>query len=598
MSNPNREQQKWVKEQMHGIKVVKKENVKDLREEIVYKYSNKGKGQLKESVIIEGKSYFLKYSETKDCLMIEPYIDEETRRLRPPYEEEYPYEPYVFDDVRELDYYLQRAKKATIHSLYQTIKSTVKLFNDIDDKPLNLFSADILATYFQDRFSTVHYIVVVGDNGTGKSSIADTFDALGYRTVVMTNPTRAIWYRVLGAIEYGQVTIVADESEGIEESLEIMSILKDGYQTKHKIPRMDSDNKKPEWYYPFCIKVIICEKSPREDKAKGLLDRSFKIKTYKGYPQYDIKEVTNPQGNRIRQKLLDQINDLRKLLLVFKLYHRDPLPELEIGIDGRDKELCKPLIQLFYTTESQKEIEETLQYFIDTKNERKQQSLEAVMCPIIINEISQNGNEITSRKLFELVTENLDGYLDNQNLFYSTNYGKLYINKITKIACDKLGAEDRRGTKTHTMLIFNEKILSKTAKIYGIGNRINTKLVEIKDDAPDAPDAPWKDSKPFYTLKEDDHNKILGVLSVENDKENGDMALTEDSSTPRNASFASSASLDYPPNCYYCDRTFSGMGKPGYEKHVVNKHPGKPGYPGLADIGKYGLKSKGLWWER
>lgn len=31
---------------------------------------------------------------------------------------------------------------------------------------------------------------------------------------------------------------------------------------KHKVPRMDSNNQKTEWYYPFCIKMIICEKSP------------------------------------------------------------------------------------------------------------------------------------------------------------------------------------------------------------------------------------------------------------------------------------------------------------------------------------------------
>jgi hypothetical protein len=597
MSNLNREQQKWVEKQMGGRKIVMNESKRNIKEEIVYKYSNKGKGSLKESVIIEGKPYFLKYSDTKDCLLIEPHIDEETRRLRPPYEEEYPYEPYVFGNALELPNYLQRAKKETIHSLYQKIKAIVNRFNDIDIKPLNLFSADILATYFQDRFSTVHYLIIVGDNGTGKSSIADTFDALGYRTVIMTNPTRAIWYRVLGTIEYGQVTIVADESEGIEDSLDIMSILKDGYQTKHKVPRMDSDNKKTEWYYPFCIKLIICERSPREYKAKGLLDRSFIIKTYKGSPQFDIKEVRNPQGNRIRQKLLDEINDLRKLLLVFKLYNRNALPEIEIGIDGRDKELCKPLIQLFYNTESQKEIEETLQFFLDTKNERKQQALEAVMCPILLNEISQNGNELTSRKLFELITEHLDGYLDNQNLFYSTDYGKLYINKITKIACDKLGAENRRGTKTHTILVFDKKILSKTAKIYASDRRINTRLVEIQDDAYDASDACFMDREPFHIAKEEDYRNFLTVGNPEHDKQEKDNMFKKELTDPLNASLASDAS-DSPTDCYYCDHRFIGSGKLEYEKHIVNLHPGKPGYPGLADIERHGLKPKGFWWER
>jgi hypothetical protein len=86
--------------------------------------------------------------------------------------------------------------------------------------------------------------------------------------------------------------------------------------------------------------------------------------------------------------LLHEIEDLRKLLLAFKLIHSKPFPELDIGIEGRDKELCKPSIQLFYDSESQKEIEETLQYFIDIKNQRKQETLEAVIIPLVINRVS------------------------------------------------------------------------------------------------------------------------------------------------------------------------------------------------------------------
>ncbi len=476
-----KDDKKWVKEQMRGHEVVIKNTPTKLREDIVYKYSNNGKGYLRESCIIDGEPYFLKYSVTekgKDFLAVEPYIDEATRRLVPPHMEECPFEPYIFHNALESEYYLKRAKGETIHSLYEKIKSMVRLYNDVDEKSLNLISADILATYFQDRFSTVHYLIIVGDNGTGKSAIADTFAALGYRVVVMTNPTKAIWYRVLGSVEYGQVTIVADESEGIEESLEIMSILKDGYQTKHKIPRMDSDNKKPEWFYPFCIKVIICENAPGEYKAKGLLDRSFTIKTFKGFPRHDIKEVRNPQGNKTRQKQLDEIEDLRKLLIAFKVYHKESLPEIDIGLDGRDKELCKPLIQLFYNTESQKEIEETLQYFINIKNQRKKQSLEAVIYPIVTNAVSQFGNELPSRQLWELVINNLEGQLDekNPNVFYSTDFGKLYINRITKIATDKFGAEKKHGSKNNSILNFNTENLVKMGKIYGLKEGIQILL--------------------------------------------------------------------------------------------------------------------------
>jgi hypothetical protein len=168
-------------------------------------------------------------------------------------------------------------------------------------------------------------------------------------------------------------------------------------------------------------------------------------------------------------------------------------------LDGRDKELCKPLIQLFYNTESQKEIEETLQYFINIKNERKKQSLEAVMYPIIVNAISDIGNAIPSRQLWQLVTGNLDGQLDekNPNVFYSTDFGKIYINKITNIATDKFGTEKKHGNKNNSILIFDEINLVKMNKVYGKTKRIQTKLVESNSDAPDALDAPWRDDKPF-----------------------------------------------------------------------------------------------------
>jgi hypothetical protein len=69
-------------------------------------------------------------------------------------------------------------------------------------------------------------------------------------------------------------------------------------------------------------------------------------------------------------------------------------------------------------------------------------------------------------------------------------------------------------------------------------------------------------------------------------------------SDPICASHASHASkAEYPPDCYYCNETFDGIGKRRYEKHVINKHPKKPCYPGKTDIELYSLTPKGMLWE-
>jgi hypothetical protein len=43
---------------------------------------------------------------------------------------------------------------------------------------------------------------------------------------------------------------------------------------------------------------------------------------------------------------------------------------------------------------------------------------------------------------------------------------------------------------------------------------------------------------------------------------------------------------------------FSGKVKQDYDTHIVQKHSGKPGYPGPADIEFYKLTPKGMIWEK
>jgi hypothetical protein len=112
---------------------------------------------------------------------------------------------------------LREANGESIDGLYQKIKSYARLFNDVEEHILNLLSADILGSYFQDRYSTVRYLFVLGENGTAKSAFGDTFECLGYRAVNITNASEAFWFRVFGTNEAGQVTVIAEEFDRIDE---------------------------------------------------------------------------------------------------------------------------------------------------------------------------------------------------------------------------------------------------------------------------------------------------------------------------------------------------------------------------------------------
>jgi hypothetical protein len=465
--------------------------------EIVYKYSNKGKEQLRESAIVEGKPQFIKLDYDKEknqyFIKVESKIEITNKTLRSPLIEECPFDPYEFKTVAQAQDYLLRAMRETPDSLLQKIKSLVSEFNEVDDKTLNLSSLTIFNSYFQDRFSTIYYLVIVGANGTGKSVFGDTFECLGYRPVKVTNTTEAFYFRIFGINEFGQVTIIAEEFDKIDESSQTMAVLKEGYQPNSKVPRMTSDYSKMQFFCPFGFKIIISEKSPNENKARGFLDRSFKIKTYKGYPEYKIKEIRNPQGNADRQQLFNEITDLRNLLLAYRLLHiNDPFKEIEIGLDGRDEELCKPTLQLLFTLgatdETIKTTESTFQYFLDIKNNRKGETLEAVIYPIVVNAVFHSGKYITdnskcvksisSSEIWLSIIRELDGNPDEKNpsIYYPDDFPKLYRPAITSMICDKFGAEIDHKRKGNNLL-FDPDYLIKTGKIYRNMGKIKIKSI-------------------------------------------------------------------------------------------------------------------------
>jgi DNA-directed RNA polymerase subunit M/transcription elongation factor TFIIS len=499
------------------------------REEIVYKFSNKGQGKLREAAIIEGKPYFVKYFCDGDrrFIQVEPKIIDATPILRPPLAQEYPNNnPYEFKTVDEPQRYLQRALKETPDSLLLKIKNTVKNFNAISEYTENLLSLTVFNSYFQDRFSTVYYNIIVGANGTGKSAFGDTFESLAYRAIKATNTTDAFWFRIFGNIEYGQVTIIAEEFDRMDESSQIMTVLKEGYQPNTRVPRMNSNNDKMEFFNPFGFKIIIAEKSPSDFKSRGVLDRSFKIKSYKGFPDYNIKEIRNPQGNARRQQLFDELDDLRKLLLMYRLIHiKDPYKEIRIGLHGRDEELCKPTIQLFHTLgtsdETIKKIEETFQYFLDVKNNRKNDLLETTIYPIVKGIVSPINLSIPGSDIWTKITDSLDGKLDDKdsNLFHSDDFGKIHRITITKMICDKFGAEIDHKRKGNNLL-FDYNHLMAMEKIYKNQGKIKTEPVlgdsVIRQCGHVEEDDNSNHNKSGSKSEDNGDSKTLGVQQVEN----------------------------------------------------------------------------------
>jgi hypothetical protein len=281
---------------------------------------------------------------------------------------------------------------------------------------------------------------------------------------------------MLGMIELGQCVLILDEADRIDESVDMMNILKSGNDFTKRIQKTNTNSWKQEYFYTYGLKVIIGEKSPSRLKAKGLLDRMLVFTVYPGNPELDIKEVMNPQGDPNRIREYNRLIAFRKLMLINRLIHfKDPIPDIDINVQRRNKELCKPCIQLFYGTPVQEKIEQTFQTFLDIKNSKRARSLEAIIIPVVIQLVEREGEEISSKRIWEFIQENIQGELYSSNEYHIADY-VLYRSTVTKLLEDKFGAEPPKHTKKGNVVVFNLDKLRKIQKSYDIDVDIKTTL--------------------------------------------------------------------------------------------------------------------------
>ncbi len=185
-----------------------------------FKYSSNGQGNLFESVIIEGKPYFIAYDDKTKKIQPVSFLEESFGTLKPPKHNEIPYMPYEFKTLEQIqaiaDSIIQN--NIDLDKLYSKAKEIICQYNDQDGYKLTSVSSDVIWSYFQDRFATTRYDMFVGGVGGGKSSLADTFGAIGYRPVNLTDPSAPNLFRILGMVEVGQCTIIMEEAEKIDQS--------------------------------------------------------------------------------------------------------------------------------------------------------------------------------------------------------------------------------------------------------------------------------------------------------------------------------------------------------------------------------------------
>ena len=172
---------KKILEQQDADSQVDKESVKRKKKIAINKYSGNGRLELHESMIIGLKSKFVRLKNAEEYELLDS-IEAGSETLIPngTIDTQSPLS-YVFTDEKELKKYLDLARAETFDSLLVRVNLILRKYLNVEEHYYTLLAADIIWSYFQDRFPTTHYLIFVGDNGSGKNSALLVFRFLGYR---------------------------------------------------------------------------------------------------------------------------------------------------------------------------------------------------------------------------------------------------------------------------------------------------------------------------------------------------------------------------------------------------------------------------------
>jgi len=466
----------------------------------IKKYSGNGRGQLYESVIIGFTPKFVSVNQNNgpefkteiNTLEGETFIPSDTIYTQNPF-------PYTFDSEKDFKDSLDYAKNQDFDSLFSIVETEFRKYVNVEPYYYTLLVGDTIWSYFQDRFGYTHYVIIVGDNDSGKNSALSVYRYLGYRVFYITSASAANYYTVLGNKEEGQVTTAEDEADDMIEDKDKINVIKTGYATGGSVPKVELEGgRRSESWLTYCHKWFAMEEIPDNRKMKGILDRSLVLKFVTGEVPYNIKDVIRTANDPEYEPLYSNLIYVRKLLFCFRLlHHNDPILNVKLNVKNRTAELIKPMIRLFNkSTVIRQRVIDDLSKFVNERNKNKKDTFEAKLCNVVTQLLEErrkmiDENKLTPEQLNVLGTHKFSNEsiryqcrieMDGRDIegkdtaFYSTEFGMVSQKKITSILKSKFKVDGskpyRIGDEVVRCVEFKQIYLDRIKSYYDIPDQI------------------------------------------------------------------------------------------------------------------------------
>jgi hypothetical protein len=425
-----------------------------------------------EAVIFMGSPSFLGYDRDRG-FFIENEIETATERLLPVTKEMVPYRPYTIncETWREIQ---DGSFVPDKQELYDLFYDKIDTYLDLEPKYKALISAQIFESYIQFKLNAVGYLFVEGPKDSGKSRVLDMIANLGYRPLSGLGINAANIYNYIGSDEEneGQVTILEDEidpkNEKKTDMAERLKIYCSGYRRGGTVPRIldaGSSDRMQIYYRTFCSKAFAGYSKPKDDAFNS---RCIELPMTTGEPECDeLLPEDLPDFDRVK---------LKALVWRMKTY-ADKLPERELPLKGRMKEVWKCKILSVADTSAEAVMTEMSQEDIKEKEEANRETLEGRVLQAVFDlgtYLSWQPIEFRTiwgylLRILGLDEHEYESLLEHGSSVYlggmSTSVS--YVS-VGRILLSVLHGKRTLSKKVGRLYIFEEKTIMRLAKSYGL----------------------------------------------------------------------------------------------------------------------------------
>jgi hypothetical protein len=449
-------------------------------------------GSIAEAVIIAGIPKFAVAVPGEVSITLHDAIEIDDTIIRPLESMSYMDKPYRFGSTEGFEQLVENIRTKDLDALYKTVKSVWKKYIDADDFHISLCAADTVFTYFQDKIGLTHYLFFIGGNTSGKSNNITVLHYLAYRNMMDSGMTAPNVYTFLGSGEEGIGTICEDEADNIDQDFERMKVYKNGYTTGKPYHRIDTSfgGRKQGRFNTFCFKAFAAEELPDSVTAKGFNQRIIELPCVYGFPAHDISEVANPAGEEEYEELLQELHQVRNSLLIYRLLHfHEKIPDLNLNIQNREKQLFKPMLRVFQNTLTFNELLPVISKYVNQRRQSNADTLHAWLYRLVRDLIkAQDTYELESGLIWNTVKETLQGKdIPYKPQSYDTvEFGIISQKGIIETLQHVFGA---KPTKRHSgrSLIFDQNKLERLSRIYDlsidvkVGPLLSTGVADVAD---------------------------------------------------------------------------------------------------------------------